>query len=378
MANSRIPDLAPIYSNSLIGTDLFLLEDMSVSNGISKKLALSELSTYLYDNLRTGSLYGTASWAVSASWANTASYYNQLWLNTGSMYPITSSWAISASNAISSSYAKSASYSISASYAETSSLYLVVSSGFADNAEYARSASFLIYTPGVFNGTASYAITSSRSITSATSSFLQYNSVPNGTASFALTASQTVSSSFLIFNGGNNGTASYAINAGNTLTVTNVTTVKNDYIYREFGPFDCTLLSSDVTASIGAFVVDSDANNPAMIVEAWGDIKMLSTSSWNESGSLTLNLLDADGFPVSIDLDKSTYHNYLTTNLYPTAAFTPASTSSLIVPVYLKGKTTTMGHYSASIFKTGPISFYTGSRPFRMVMKVNSDDFTMD
>ena len=368
MANSRIPDLAQIYSNQLIDSDLLLLEDMSVPNGVSKKLELSDFSDYLLGNFKTGSLYGTASWAVSSSWAPyqiSASYSNTSSLAWNA---ISASYAL---NCLSASYAKSSSYAITASYAITSSFYLVVSSGFANNADYAKSASYLIYTPGIVNGTASFALTSSRAISSNTSSYLQYNSIPNGTASFALTASQTISSSYLNFNGNNNGTASYAIAAGNADTVTLVTTIKNDYIYREHGPYDCSLLNSDITASIGAFIINSSANNPTAIIEAWGDVKMISTSSLTESASLTLNISDVD-FPISIDLDKSTYYNFVTSST------SSQTTSSIIVPTYLKGTMTTMGHLSASIFKSGPIEFYTGSRPFRMVIKINGDTFTMD
>jgi hypothetical protein len=48
----------------------------------------------------TSSLQGTSSWAISASYCFTSSYYNQLWLNTGSSYPITSSWSITSSYAL--------------------------------------------------------------------------------------------------------------------------------------------------------------------------------------------------------------------------------------------------------------------------------------
>lgn len=370
MANSRIPDLPPIYANTLIGTDLLLLEDMSVPNGVSKKLALDDLSTYVSSNFRTGSLYGTASLAKSASWAPYQESASYAATSSWSWRTITSSYAL---EALSASWARSSSYAVTASYALTSSVYLVISSGFANNSNYAKSASYLIYTEGVFNGTSSHALTSSRALSAITTSFISYNPlISNGTASFAATASQTISSSFLNFNGNNNGTASHAMTAGNADTVTLVTTIKNDYIYREFGMFQCDLLNSDTTASIGAFEVDSDANNPSMIVEAWGDVMIYSTNLFSNSGSISLNLVNID-LPVYIELDKSTYLNY------STGSTSAQITSSIIVPVYLKGKTTSMGHFSASLFKQGSlVSFYTGSRPFLMSVKVNSDDFAMD
>lgn len=369
MANKRVSELTAITAAELASNDLFLLADVA-PNPESKKLEVSELSTYLNINNRTGSLYGTASWAlnaVSASWAPFQISCSYASTSSWAWRAITSSFAL---DALSASYARSSSYAITASYALTSSVQLIYSSAFAD---YARSASYLIYTPRVFNGTASYALTSSRSITTISSSFLTYSPlISNGTASFAATASKAISTSFLNFNGNNNGTASHAMTAGNANTVTLVTTIKNDYIYREFGMFQCELLNSDTTASIGAFEVNSDANNPSMIVEAWGDVMIRSTSSFADSGSISLNLINVD-LPVYIELDKSTYLNY------NTGSTSAQVTSSIIVPVYLKGKTTSMGHFSASLFKQGSlVSFYTGSRPFLMSVKVNSDDFAMD
>lgn len=369
MANKRIFELSEITATELAPEDLFLLADIA-PNPESKKLKISELNTYLNINNRSGSLYGTSSWAlraISASWSpyqESASYAST---SSWAWRAITSSYAL---EALSASWTRSSSYAITASYAMTSSVQLIYSSAFSD---YAKSASYLIYTPGVFNGTASYSLTASRAISSITTSFIAYSPlISNGTASFAATASQAISSSFLNFNGNNNGTASHAMTAGNSDTVTLVTTIRNDYIYREFGMFQCDLLNSDTTASIGAFEVNSDANNPSMIVEAWGDVMIQSTSSFSDSGSISLNLVNVD-LPIYIELDKSTYLNY------STGSTSAQITSSIIVPIYLKGKTGLMGHYSASLFKQGSlISFYTGSRPFLMCVKVNSDDFAMD
>lgn len=370
MANKRIPELAEITAAELSSLDLLLLEDIA-PNPESKKLKLSQLTTYLLNNGNlSGSFFGTSSWALRAISSSWAPY------QVSSSYSSTSSWAIRsitasyALEALSASWARSSSYAITASYALTSSVQLIYSSAFAD---YARSASYLTYTPGVFNGTGSYSLTSSNSISSITSSFLVYNpTISNGTASFAATASQTISSSFLSFNGNFNGTASHALTAGNANSVTLVTTVKNDYIYREFGMYQCDILNSDTTASIGAFEANSDANNPSMIVEAWGDVIITNTNTSSNSSSFSLNLVNVD-LPVYIELDKSTFLNY------NTGSAASLITSSIIVPVYLKGKTTSMGHFSASIFKHGnSVNFYTGSRPFLMSIKVNSDDFAMD
>lgn len=368
MANKRVQELVAITADELSPSDLLLLADVA-PNPESKKLALSELSSYLLSNGNlSGSFYGTASWtlnAVSASWAPyqiSASYAST---SSWAWRSITSSYALAA---LSASWANSSSYAITASYAITSSVQLIFSSAYAD---FSRSSSYLIYTPGVFNGTASYALTSSRSITSLSSSFLNYSPlVSNGTASNAASASQAISSSFLVYTGNPNGTASYALSTPTASNAATVTWINNSNIYREYGPYDCSLVSSDTTASIGAITINSNANVPAAIIEAWGDIKLTSTSS-NDTSSLTLNLWDVDFLAYDLNLDVASYKNY------NTGSQSSLVTSSLIVPVYLKGRTTIMGHFSASIYKQGAIEFYTGSRPFRISVKLNSDDFTL-
>ncbi len=371
MANKRIPELTEILSSSLIGIDLLLLEDMSISSGVSKKLKLSELGKYLLNNNSiNGSLNGTASWAlyaISASWAPfqiSASYANT---SSWAYRAITASYAL---NTLSASYARSSSYAITASYAFTSSVQLVYSSAYSDHA---RSASYLIYTPGVMNGTASYAIQSSRSLSSVTSSYLIYDPlIENGTASYAIIANQTISSSFLSFDGNPNGTASYSMRSSIADTVSTVTTITNDYIFREFGPYDCDILNTN-TASIGAFTVTNSSSNRTIILEVYGDINIFNTASITSSGSLVLNITNADGSPISYDVDVATYQHYITSS-------TSNITNSLILPSYLKGKVTgyTSDHFSASLFLSGPITFYTGSRPIRMTVKANTDNFAMD
>lgn len=207
MANKRVSELVQITAAELSPADLLLLADVA-PNPESKKLTLTDLGTYLLSggNL-SGSLQGTASWAekaVSASWAPE---------QISASYAKTSSWswnAITASHALfalSASWSRSGSYAITASYALTSSVQLIYSSAFAD---YARSASYLIYSPLLGNGTASYAMLA------LTASYALNSGVAGVSSSYSYTASHALfsrSSSYLLFTGVANGTASYGISS---------------------------------------------------------------------------------------------------------------------------------------------------------------------
>ena len=156
MANKRVSELAPITSPELDFADLLLLSDITAHE--SKRLALQDLSSFiLLDGRLTGSLFGTASYAI---YALSASYAPCI----SASYAKTSSWAYIVSTAsyalaaLSASYSFSSSYSITASYALTSEVQLVYSSAFAD---YARTASYLLFTSGSTNGTVSYALSAS-------------------------------------------------------------------------------------------------------------------------------------------------------------------------------------------------------------------------
>jgi len=98
-----------------------------------------------------------ASSSISASFARTASYFNQLWLNTGSRYPITSSWAITSSNAVTASYFNQLWLATGSTYPITSSR--AISSSFATTASYFNQ--LWLATGSTYPITASRAITSS-------------------------------------------------------------------------------------------------------------------------------------------------------------------------------------------------------------------------
>ena len=156
MPNMRVSELVQITVPEMVAGDLLLISDITANQ--SKKLAISDLGTFLIENgLLTGSFNGTASYA---SYAATASYVPR----GSSSYAPTSSWALNVNTASyaltakSSSNAVTSSYVVTASYALNAAGQTVFSASFANNA---KTASFLFYTPGVTNGTASYALTSS-------------------------------------------------------------------------------------------------------------------------------------------------------------------------------------------------------------------------
>jgi len=225
MANKRVSELVQITAAELSPSDLLLLADVA-PNPESKKLTLTELSSYLLSggNL-SGSLFGTSSWAekaVSASWAPPQASSSYAAIAALALSAITASHALTA---LSASWSLSGSYVITASYALTSSVQLIYSSAFAD---YARSASYLIYSPLVGNGTASYAISSSYATQSffafsasyATASAYAYTASFMYTASSAVTASNAITASFSLVTGTAN-TATYATVAGTAGTANN-------------------------------------------------------------------------------------------------------------------------------------------------------------
>jgi hypothetical protein len=103
----------------------------------------------------TGSLFGTASWAISASQAISASY---------AFNATSASYALSASNAFSSSYALSASFALSSSRAISASYaFNATSASYALSASNAFSSSYALSASYALNSTsASYAQTASK------------------------------------------------------------------------------------------------------------------------------------------------------------------------------------------------------------------------
>lgn len=288
MANRRVSELNELLNTQVAASDLFLITDISAVE--SKKIRASELQTYALNGTASYSLRSvTSSYSlialsssyspatVSASYALSASYAD--WAKTAS-------YVLSASYALSSSYSSMSFWAITASYALTSSVQLVISSGFST---YANTASYLNYTPGIYNGRISLADVATFATSSATSSYLLYTGIFNGSASYALTASRVGSASFattasfLNYAGRPNGTASYAMSSS--------IASKANYIKRIMGWR--TVTSTDILtdgdgrsnqARIYTMSLSSnETQNPETYITATGNVWLSYTSSVSAS-----------------------------------------------------------------------------------------------
>lgn len=302
MANKRVSELAPITAAELDFVDLLLLSDVTAHE--SKKLQLSDLSNFLLlDGRLTGSLFGTASYAYNSG---TSSYTlnapipsivpsASYLIYTPGMSNGTASYALAA---LSASYALGSSYCITASYALTSSVQMVYSSAFAD---YARTASYLLLTPGSTNGSASYALTASYvlntqvSTSYAASSSWAWNAI---TASRADTAALADTASLVK-------TASYlafsGVSNGTASYALVAGTINN--VTQDYGIYSAT------TQSRASSQIDLLAVTPALgglkttTVEAYGTIVISFTSSASPTdGDIELVVVDRQyGYTHSLD-----------------------------------------------------------------------------
>ena len=308
MANMRVSELVQITVPEMVAGDLLLISDITANQ--SKKLAISDLGTFLIENgLLTGSFNGTASYAMVAA---TASYV----LPGSASYAPTASWALNVNTASyaltakSSSNAVTSSYVVTASYALFASVQSVFSASFAGNAQ---TASFLFFSPT--NGTASAAITASYALkTSPTASFAITASYVLGlvtqvsasyaqVAAVANSASYAQTSSYLVFNGAPNGTASYALVSANVAGVTS-----------DFGTY------AAITQSLSASQLDMIFVSPSLVgykntnFEALGTVCVPFTSSNGPTnGSIQFFVVDRqnggsqslDSSPIYVNLNSS-------------------------------------------------------------------------
>lgn len=303
MANKRISELAQIISSDLSDTDLLLLADVSAFE--SKKLQLSDLTSFILSNGSiTGSFNGTASYSlkslsasyapsqVSCSYANTSSW---------AWNAITSSHAL---DALSASYSFSSSYAVTASYACTSSVQFIFSSAFATLAD---SASYLIYTPGVINGTASFAISSSwaASIVSASYSQTASHAIYSISSSHALTADT-------IYTTNVQSSASWASQSLSSSITTLAHTASyltpNLLVYQDYGVFLATTHSNYIS-QLDSVRITPYATTSTSSFEAMGTAIAYYTSSINETISLyarnreTGKLYLVDSTPIYFGID---------------------------------------------------------------------------
>ena len=197
----------------------------------------------------TGSLFGSASNALSSSYAPSSSFAS--FASTASFVTTaqTASYIVSASNAVSSSYAYSASYAISSSQAVTSSFSLL-----------ANTASFIITAQ-----TASYVTTAQTAsfVTNAQTASYVLNAV---SSSFATTASYLL---------GQSPTASYALTASyaDNFTVGNTLTAQRIVVQT---------ISSSIVYSSGSNRFGNDVTNTQAFTGS-----VLMTGSLNVAGNIT-------------------------------------------------------------------------------------------
>jgi hypothetical protein len=297
LANKRLSELNELLYNQVEANDLFLISDISEVE--SKKITAESLRMYASNTGSiSGSLYGTSSWAKNSL---TASYllYTGIFNGTAS-YAISSSHSDTASYAdlartasyvMSASYALSASWaarSISASYAATCSITFALSSSIADQS---KTASYLLY-QGFGNGTASYALSASLAAYTYSSSFLIYTGAPNGTASYAINSLQAVSSSlarsssFLIYTGSPNGTASYSISSSIARWAN---FVKKPMAW---GNYPSTVTHATQSKIISMSLAPTNGVASQTLITAYGTAVFPYTSSVNDSGSITLGVIE--------------------------------------------------------------------------------------
>lgn len=346
MANKRISELAPITTADLNQADLLILSDISAHE--SKKLQLQDLASFFLVNngFLTGSFFGTASWAlrsISSSWAPT---------QISTSYSSTSSWAYNsitssyAQNALTSSYVSTSFWAITASYALTSSVQLSYSSSISD---FARSASFLIFTPGLTmnNGTASFAISSSRTNSGSYSISSSYAITSSNaiSASWAPTtglisggsynisaswasrslqstyATSSLTASYLLYNGVFNGTASYALVAKE---------LPDKTMRVNFGVHKARVQTL-LAATIDSIVVNSQNTYCSTSIECLGTVTLPFTTSIETRGLIELFSLDKWS-GVNQSLDSSLV------NVFVAPASGAYATGSMKIPFSLMGE----------------------------------------
>lgn len=202
MANKRLSELNELQAIDIQPDDLTLTTDVSVLE--SKKLRLQSLKNWILND--PGS--------ITASHATTSDSSSYLIYTLGKSNG-TASFSITAS------YVKSSSWSDRSNISENANTASYVNSdnihGTISNSINALTASHLIY-QGYYNGSASYALTSSYVENSRSSSYIWYTGIPNGTASYALncpcSSAFSETASYLLYNGSRpNGTASLALKA---------------------------------------------------------------------------------------------------------------------------------------------------------------------
>jgi hypothetical protein len=212
--------------------------------------------------------------AISSSYALSASYslYSKLSLTASYALKSETSDAI---NSINSTYSDTASYLLYISGKDNGTAHTSTTSSLSLLSE---TSSYLLYVLGKNNGTASHAMTSSLA---ESSSFLIYTGVPNGTSSHSIRSDTTLwalTSSYLYYDDileTPNGTASYSITSSFSITSSYARYVNS---YMDYGRFTAKI-TDDNTASILLTTNGTSPTGDNFLIEFEGDILTIFTGS---------------------------------------------------------------------------------------------------
>jgi hypothetical protein len=404
--NKRISQLVELTAGQIDLSDWMVVVDINSKE--SKKVKLSEFTNWFNSSASFFSVHAassdTSSWSYNivgglvpsssvASFSNQSvnSLYSQTssFLMGGISSSVSSSWASSSTLAVnsittsflyydgvsfngSSSYAMTAqnvlaesgswsSASFSSSYAinsDTSSI--TISSSHAINS---NTSSFLYYDGFTFNGTSSYAISTSiitnnveHAINADTASYVELAN----TASLSYQSNIANTSSvayYLRYSGGPNGTASYAIKAGTTVGRMN-----------NYGMYSSISQSiSDSTLDV-VQVVDSSGNQSLTFIDVWGDATLYFTSSVINYPSISLYIFDRQtGNSAIVDSSSIAFN---------TKVGGTGESGSLCMSFRLASQQKLNGYYLIGIKSTSP-SLLLGNRNINYSISSYSDNLSV-
>ena len=183
-----ISQLPVLQLNSVTSSNVLPITSLPSENDTTYQLSLFNLDTYIKTAAGSGKVFvGTIDTATVSTSSISSSYLNYTGGNTG-----TASYSL---KNLSSSYSDSSSYSKSSSYSNYATVALnVINAISIQTCSLAYTASYLNYSPITSNGTASFAISSSRTV-SASYALSSSNSI---SSSYSLTSSNTLSSSYAL------------------------------------------------------------------------------------------------------------------------------------------------------------------------------------
>lgn len=372
-SNKRVTQLVEITAPEVQLGDYLLIIDVSAKE--SKKIRASEVAAFLGGS---GSLN-----AIHADNADTASY---VLASSIAGIIVSASFAFKSLTSDSASWASS---SISASHSFTSDTASFALNAAAGN----NSASFLIYSGGD-NGTASFAISSSRAQASDATLFLVYTGGNNGTASYAIKtqnvdhSTNSDTASFLI-DAGTISTASYSLNSSQSLMSdsTNFLNFSENNgtasyamkaktfadIIQDYGIFLANTQSSQISQLDNITVSASNGSQSRTPIEVMATLRVPFTSSIPTNGLVNLVAKDRNtGF--EIELDSSP----VTLNISPTVGVWDGYNSgTLDLPVSLMGQTLLYGSYEVFMTASSNIQIQL-SRTGRFTVSSESDTLSVN